>query len=82
MRRKICERCDMPFLTAKGNAKYCPACRKAAYVEKSGECRRSDKRRKPTSTTDWEGISRICKEHGVSYGQAVAMGLLQKEWHT
>lgn len=69
--------CSKEFVQEHKNQLYCcPECRTIANRERSAEYdreRRAAKRREKTKKVTLRDINKKAKEHGMSYGQYVAM---------
>lgn len=66
----ICKDCGAEFIRSSGAQKYCPTCRRKRA---EGAKPKPKKKKKLLSLTE---ASRIANAHGLTYGQAVARGLV------
>lgn len=83
----ICPHCGKSFETRCTFQIYCcTECQKTADNAKRSARRKElekenpikpKQKKKAKSGTDWAAIGRICKENGVTYGVAVARGLIK-----
>lgn len=76
-----CRWCGKEFETANSKIKYCSeACRrkrKSMAVSEYIRHKRNMRKPKTDNNIRLARISRICREKGISYGQAVATGLVE-----
>lgn len=82
--RKItCQMCGIEFCAPGGNTRYCPTCKPKA--KKSNAAKRNDMRRerafiererRAKRNENLAEAARKCKKLGVSYGEAIARGLI------
>ena len=66
----ICKDCGAEFIRNSGSQKYCPTCQKRRA---EGSQPKPKKKKRPLSIAE---VNRIAREHGRSYGQEVALGLV------
>ena len=89
---KWCADCKTAFLPSAGNQTRCRKCQKAhqqkkarMYYTRDREAimaRINEERKKPApkrkkSEMTWPQIIKVCEENNISYGQAVAKGLVK-----
>ena len=82
-KQSICDICGCDYSPASGNQRYCPDCQKRAKQLLAQEStvrvknRKARAEREKTSLT-WSEIIKICNDNNISYGKAMAKGLLKK----
>ena len=76
-----CRWCGKEFETANSKTKYCSeVCRrkrKSMAVSEHIRHKRNTRKPKTDNNLRLAQISRICRDKGISYGQAVATGLVE-----